>query len=634
MMRRKSVLIKTLSVILVLGWAISAHSLVVPVKSSSAMAAMSDVGGRTITDKDGRAADLVVVGTVATMAAGKPNARGLAVTGGKIAFVGDAASARKRLRPGGRLIVLEPGQAVMPGLVDAHVHMLDAGLMLTRCPLDEAPRGPEGKGPALEMIKECSKRAREKGKEWVIGSGWSLVWFDDKGRGPSAAELDAVVADLPAVFYDDNGHSAWVNSLALTKAEIFTCKEVPRGRIECIDEAPKPDSKPWGTLREAAVNLVDEKLPETTQEEWLAGLRVAQTILHSHGITMLQDANVNPGMVDAYHEAARRGQLTMKVVAAQLADPSKPASQAYELVQRRDEKSTGRFSASAVKIFIDGVLESQTAALLEPYVGTDDCGILNWATPTSSSCEAGDSAVLADLVSLLDRHGMQVHMHAIGDRAVREGLDALAAARLANGPSDNRHHMAHLQLVSPADLPRFRALGVIANVQPFWMFPDRWFEENAEAVIGPERAGQLYPLRSIVRAGARIAAGSDWFVSSPNPFKAIQVGTTRQSPEPPFGAPWIPTERVSRKTLLAAYTTGGAYVNHREHETGSLEVGKAADFVIVDRNPLTVPVRRISGTRVLKTFVDGEEVYAAGPATGPQGDPDPEEGRRQCEDAP
>src|SRR5262245_41144253 len=169
MMRRKSVLIKTLSVILVLGWAISAHSLVVPVKSSLAMAAMSDVGGRTVTDKDGRAADLVVVGTVATMAAGKPNARGLAVTGRKIAF-GDAASARKRLRPGGRLIVLEPGQAVMPGLVDAHVHMLDAGLMLTRCPLDEAPRGPEGKGPALEMIKECSKRAREKGKGWVIGS--------------------------------------------------------------------------------------------------------------------------------------------------------------------------------------------------------------------------------------------------------------------------------------------------------------------------------------------------------------------------------------------------------------------------------------------------------------------------------
>jgi predicted amidohydrolase YtcJ len=553
-------------------------------------------------------ADLVVVGPVVTMAAGKPNARGLAVTGGKIAFVGSAASAQKRLRPGGRLIVLEPGQVVIPGLVDAHVHMLEGGLMLQRCPLDEAPRGPEGKTDALRMIAECSERARKESLKWVIGSGWSLLWFDDKARGPSAAELDAVVADRPAVFYDDNGHSAWVNSLALNEAEIFDCKDVPRGRIECIDEPPKPDSKPWGTLREAAVDLVDKKLPETTLAEWLAGLRVAQTLLHSHGITMVQDANVNPSMVNAYSEAARTGQLTMKVVAAQIAHPgtgATPKALADELAQRRDEKSTGRFSASAVKIFIDGVLESQTAALLEPYVGTDESGILNW-----------DPAVLAELVRRLDRHGLQVHMHAIGDRAVREGLDALAAARLANGPSDNRHHIAHVQLVAPADLPRFRELGVIANVQPFWMFPDRWIEQNAEAVIGPERARQLYPLRSFVRTGARIAAGSDWFVSSPNPFLAIQVGRTRQSPDPPFGAPWLPAERVSRKTLLAAYTTGGAYVNRREHETGSLEVGKAADFVIVDRNPLSVPIHRLGGTCVLKTFVDGEEVYAADPATG------------------
>ena len=566
-------------------------------------------------------ADLVVVGRIVTMAAGKPNARGLAVTGGKIAFVGDAASAKKRLRPGGRLIVLEPGQVVIPGLVDAHVHMLDAGLMLTRCPLDAAPREPDGKMDALKMIAECSERARTEDKEWVIGSGWSLHWFDDKGRGPSASELDAVVADLPAVFYDDNGHSAWVNSLALEKAEIFDClKDLPgAGRIECIDDPPQKGSKPWGTLREAAVDLVEQKLPVTTLEEWLNGLRVAQTCLHSHGITMLQDANVNESMVNVYSDAASTGQLTMKVVGAQIAVPSKGAGQAYELARRRDEKSIGRFSASAVKIFIDGVLESKTAALLEPYVGTHDCGSLNWATPPPPSCEARDSAVLAQLVSRLDRHGLQVHMHAIGDRAVRAGLDALAAARDANGPSDNRHHIAHLQLVAPADRPQFRELGVIATFNPFWMFPDRWFEENAEAFIGPERSRQLYPLRSIVRTGARIAAGSDWPVSSPNPFRAIQVGATRLDPDSSVGAPWIPAERVSRKTLLAAYTTGGAYVNRREHETGSLEVGKAADFVIVDRNPLRVPIRRLGGTQVLKTFVDGAEVYAK-PATGPQPD--------------
>ena len=476
-------------------------------------------------------ADLVVVGPVVTMAAGKPSARGLAVTGGKIVFVGDAASARKRLRPGGRLIALERGANGHPGPGGRSRPHAGRG--------PHAPAVPPGRGrplrrrfagktkeSALKIIAEYSKAHPE--LEWVIGSGWSGEWrWVNHKLGPSAAELDAVVADRPAVFYDDNGHSAWLNSLALEKAGITCRTEVPRGRIECKDGK---DGPPWGTLREAAVDLVEKVLPETTEEQWLAGLREAQTYLHSLGITMLQDANVNPSMVEIYHKAASTGQLTMKVVAAQIADPGKPASQADELAQRRDRYSVGRFSASAAKVFVDGVLESQTAALLAPYVGTDQRGILNWQP----------SAVLGELVTQLDRHGLQVHMHAIGDRAVREGLDALAAARSANGPSNNRHHMAHLQLVAPADLPRFRALGVIANFQPFWMFPDKWFEQNAEAEIGPERARQLYPLRSIVRTGARIAAGSDWFVSSPNPFKAIQVGTTRQSPDPPFGAPWIP----------------------------------------------------------------------------------------------
>jgi predicted amidohydrolase YtcJ len=576
-------------------------------------------------------ADLVVVGPVVTMAASRPHARGLAVAGGKIVFVGDAASARKLLRSGGRLIALEREQTVIPGLVDAHNHMLDAGLMRQRCPLD-MPARPGGacgeaknKVRALEMIAKYSKEHPD--LKWVIGSGWSGDWdWVNRDLGPSAAELDAVVADRPAVFYDDNGHSAWLNSLALKAAGITVCKpDPPRGMIECKDgkEDGPPYALPSGTLREAAMVRVEDVVPKPTQEEWLAGLLEAQTYLHSLGITMLQDANVNPRMVEIYHKAASTGQLTMKVVAAQITDPDKDAkSQAKELAQQRDSYSVGRFSASAAKVFVDGVLESKTAALLAPYlVGTDQSGILNWQP----------SAVLGELVTQLDRHGMQVHMHAIGDRAVREGLDALAAARSANGPSDNRHHMAHLQLVAPADLPRFRALGVIANVQPFWMFPDKWFEQNAEAVIGPERARQLYPLRSIVRTGARIAAGSDWFVSSPNPFLAIQVGMTRQDPEKPAGAPWIPAERVSRQVLLAAYTLGGAYLNHRESETGSLEVGKAADFVIVDRNPLTVPVREIGGIRVRNTFVDGEEVYAANPATGATSRSRPEEGRPQGE---
>src|SRR5262245_249734 len=564
-------------------------------------------------------ADLVVVGPVVTMAASRPHARGLAVADGKIVFVGDAASARKLLGSGGRLIALEPGQVVIPGLVDAHNHMMDAGLMRQRCALD-MPGGACGdaknKASALEKIAAYGKKHPE--LEWVIGSGWSGDWdWVNRDLGPSAAELDAVVPDRPAVFYDDNGHSAWLNSLGLKAARIDGCEPVPRGRIECKDD------KPWGTLREAAQDRVEKVVPKPTQEQWLAGLLEAQAYLHSLGITMLQDANVNPSMVQAYSEAAKNQRLTMKVVAAQLAvagTGKTPEALADELAQQRDDYSFGRFSASAAKIFIDGALEPRTAALLAPYLGGNERGILNW-----------DSADLAKLVSRLDRDGMQVHMHAIGDRAVREALDAVAAARSANGPSDNRHHIAHVQLVAPADLPRFRALGVIANVQPFWMFPDKWIERNAAAVIGPERARQLYPLRSIVQTGARIAAGSDWFVSSPNPFIAIQVGMTRQDPDAPVGAPWIPAERVSRQVLLAAYTLGGAYLNHRENETGSLEVGKAADFVIVDRDPLTVPVREIGGTQVLNTFVDGEEVYAAKRATGTTSRSRPEEGRPQRE---
>src|SRR5215813_13460950 len=283
-------------------------------------------------------ADLVVVGTVVTMAASTPRAQALAVSGGKVAFVGDAAAARKRLRPGGRLIALEPGQAVVPGLVDAHVHMLDAGVMGKRCTLDEA----KTKARALELIGQYSRAQPE--LAWVIGSGWALSLFEE--RGPTAAELNAVVADRPAVFYGQDGHSAWLNSRALAAAGITARKPDPeRGRIERT-----ATGKPSGTLREAAVNLVEKVVPQPSTKQWLAGLRAAQGYLHSLGITMVQDANVSPRMLKIYHRAASSGQLTMKVVAAQATDPGKPASQANDLARLRDRYSVGRLSASAATI--------------------------------------------------------------------------------------------------------------------------------------------------------------------------------------------------------------------------------------------------------------------------------------------
>ena len=199
-------------------------------------------------------------------------------------------------------------------------------------------------------------------------------------------------------------------------------------------------------------------------------------------------------------------------------------------------------------------------------------------------------------------------MHGIGDRAIREGLDALAAVRAKNGPSDLRHHIAHLELVDPADIPRLAALGVFANFQPFWMFADASITENIEPLIGAARTARLYEIRTFEQAGTRIVAGSDWPVSTPNPFLAIQVGMTRRDPTDADDPVWNPAQRVSLDTLLRAYTIEGATLNHRERDTGSLEVGKAADFIILDRDLFAIPPEDIGETRVLATFVDGVQV--------------------------
>ena len=592
MMDRKAVLVKTLSVILVLGWAISAHSLVVPVKSSLAMAAMSDVGGRTVTDKDGRAADLIVIGDIYTMDAAAPKAEAIAVAGGRLVFVGDARRARALLRRGGRTIKLAPGQSVLPGFVDSHVHMLEGGLQQNDCPIQ--PPEPKSKAELAAKIEACAAAQPE--KTWLIGNGWPAALFDK--LGPLKEELDALVPDRPAVIYEDSGHSAWLNSAALLAADIGPDTPDPQnGRIE-----RQPGSRdPSGTLREQpAMDLVMDHIPPRTDEEYAAALAVGQRELHKVGITLVQDAQVEPRFLAAYHAAEMSGVLTMKVVAAQETHPLGPTSQVDELIALRERFSAGRLTASSAKIFLDGQIEGRTAALLEPYEGSDDSGTPNWS-----------ASALTEIALRLDAAGFQIHMHDIGDRAIREGLDALAAVRAANGPSDLRHHIAHLQLVDPADIPRFAELGVFANFQPFWMFRDSSFEA-VEPLIGPERAERLYEIRSFEQAGTRIVAGSDWPVSDPNPLLAIQVGMTRRDPMDADAPVWNPAQRVSLDTLLRAYTIEGATLNHRERDTGSLEVGKAADFIILDRDLFATPPEDIGDTRVLKTFVDGVQVHAAG----------------------
>jgi predicted amidohydrolase YtcJ len=269
------------------------------------------------------------------------------------------------------------------------------------------------------------------------------------------------------------------------------------------------------------------------------------------------------------------------------------------LLARRNAARGPRLRADAIKIFVDGVLEGHTAALLSPY--SDQ--------PTQLGSITMSAAELNAAVTRFDAMGLQVHMHAIGDAAVRAGLDAFAAARKANGVKDNRHHIAHLQLIDAADIPRFAELGVTANFQSFWAWPDQWIRELNVPQVGPERVHRMYPIGSVQRAGGRIVGGSDWSVSTVNPLAAMEVALTRQDPDNVRTEVLNADERVDLATMVAAYTIEGAWLMHQEEETGSIETGKAADIVVLDTNIFTLPPQRLDSVRVDFTMLEGKAVF-------------------------
>ena len=410
--------------------------------------------------------------------------------------------------------------------------------------------------------------------------------------------LDKVVKDRPVLLDAFDGHSSWANSKALAIAGITkSTPDPPRGRIE----RDPVTGEPTGTLRESATRLVSDKIPPYSHEEYVAGLRRGLELANRLGITSVQEASVRDPHLKAYVDVDTAGELTVKAVAALKLEPDKPFSpQVAQFIEWRTKHVGQRFRATAVKIFLDGVIESRTAATLQPYLGGDDRGWLNI-----------ELATLKPLAAELDRLGFQIHIHAIGDRAIQCSFDALEFARDRNGVRDSRHHLAHIQLIDPSDIPRFRRLGIVANFQPLWASADDYIVKMTEPILGSERSRWLYPIRSVADTGAVIVGGSDWSVSSMNPLEAIQVAVTRQRLEDDTSEPWIPEEVVNLGTMLAAYTINGAYVNFQEKETGSIEVGKAADLVVLDRNLFEIPKVEISRAKPLLTLLDGREVYRA-----------------------
>jgi predicted amidohydrolase YtcJ len=534
-------------------------------------------------------ADLVLTGgEVYTVDAARSWAEAVAIRDGRIVWVGGDDGAKAWIGAGTRVVALG-GRFVMPGFHDSHLHPITGGMRTLQCELSGAATAAE----ALERVRAYAGAHPE--MEWITGRGWELPLFP--AANPRKELLDAVVPDRPVYLTAADGHNAWVNSKALALAGVTAATpDPPSGRIE-RDTAT---GEPSGCLRENAKALVSRLLPETTQAQRRAGLERTVDLAHRAGLVGLFDASVDPIELEVYRDLDRAGRLDLHVGIAMYVDPEKPlAPQLGEVVALRALDWGPHVHLRSVKLFADGVIESGTAALLAPYLDRgDDRGGLEW-----------DPAKLAEAAIALDRAGFQLHVHAIGDRAIRVTLDAVEAARRANGPRDRRPTLAHIELFDPADVPRFRSLGAVASFQPLWAWADPYIRDLTEPQLGPARSRWLYPIASLAATGAVIAGGSDWSVSSMVPLEGIEVAVTRRGPSEGPGPAWLPDERVPLATMLAAYTIGSAYAAFNERSTGSLEAGKSADLIVLDRNPFAIPTHEISETKVLLTLFAGREVF-------------------------
>ncbi|THG33348.1 amidohydrolase [Naasia lichenicola] len=495
------------------------------------------------------------------------------------------------------------GGTVLPGFQDSHVHPIHAGLDMLSCDLTPYTTA----DAYLDRIGAYAAEHPE--LDWISGGGWSMDAFP--GGLPTATALDAVTSGRPAYFPNRDGHGAWVNSRALELAGIDDGTPDPSdGRIE-----RDADGHAIGTLQEGAMAPVARLIPMPTQDDLEQALLLAQDRLFSWGITAWQDAIVGgtndvPETLDAYLNTAAAGTLKATVVGALWWDRSRGLEQIDELVAKRERAAAlgaSTFRATSIKIMQDGVAENFTAGMLEPYL--DGCGC-----PSHNSGKSFvDPVLLHEVATQLDALGFQLHFHALGDRAVREALDAIETARHANGDSDLRHTLAHIQVVHPDDVLRFGPLGVVANMQPLWARHEPQMDELTVPFLGQPRASWQYPFGSLARAGAPLASGSDWPVSTANPLEIIHTAVNRNHHGATGDAalPFLGEQALSLADAVVAHSLGTAYLNHDEARSGTIEIGKAADIAILDRDIFENPASEVGGATVSCTIVRGEVVFTA-----------------------
>jgi predicted amidohydrolase YtcJ len=572
-----------------------------------------------MTASDGQADLVLTGGKIRSPAHPSGFVQALAVRGGLIHSVGTDEEIRQVTGPRTRVVDLD-GRLAVPAFGDAHVHAVAGGLESLRCNL-------VGLRTRQESLAAVAGYCAGRGPgDWVLGGGWTMSAFP--GGLPTAADLDPVTGGRPAFLPNRDHHTAWVNTAALERAGVDErTPDPPDGRIE-RDAA----GRPAGTLHDGAMRLLADLVPPTGAAELRAGLLAAQAYLHSLGITRFQDACVGaaaelgiPDVFDAYRQATADGVLSSHVVGALWWDRGRGLDQIDDLLARReradrdtgerdaggrdaggrDAGGRGRFRATTVKLMLDGVCETFTAAMSAPYLGRHG--------------ERGrlfiDPDTLREATGRLAAEGFQLHFHAIGDLAVSTALDALEALP-AEQRRAGRHHLAHLQFIAPQDMGRFRALDAVANFQPLWACNEPQMEELTLPFVGPDRAAWQYLIGSLARGGTRIAFGSDWPISSADPLQEMHVAVNRvkserlgRAGEPECEDPFLPAQAITVDEAIGAFTSGVDWVNHEEDEAGRLVPGMRADVAVLDQDLYAIPPGEIGSTSVVTTVASGNVVH-------------------------
>jgi hypothetical protein len=565
------------------------------------------LGVRTSPQAGRKPAETIVVnGKVYTVNPRQPWAEALALSDGRILAVGSNEEVGGWRGPATKVIDAG-GHLVLPGFTDSHIHFLEGGLTLVEPDLNGARTPAE-----MENLLK-SYAASHPGKDWIVGQGWTYDVFGT-ARLPDKQMLDRVFPGRPVYFESFDGHSAWVNSKALEIAGITRRTRDPARGAIIRDPST---GEPTGALTEDARHLVKSLIPMPGRETKLLALRKALALANQYGLVRVHAAGEPPDTfgdffdLDLFEQLRREGKLTVRFYISRVIEPPEMTpAMLSSLEQARAKYHDEWISVGAAKFFLDGVIETHTAAMLAPYA--DDA--------SQSGSTLWEPEKFRRAVLELDRRKFQIFTHATGDRAVREALDAYEQAAAKNGQRDARHRIEHVETISAEDVPRFARLGVIASMQPLHAYPDEdtgvWLRS-----VGPEREKLAFAWNSLERAGARLAFGSDWEVVTMNPWPGVQTAVTRQTDkgQPPGG--WVPEQRLTLAQTIEAYTLGAAYAGHRETTEGSLEAGKVADFIIVSQNVFEAAPQTLGETRVLLTIVGGRTVYQAPTSNEPGSKP-------------